>query len=185
MPIKKKLLLPLLIAGLLAAALVIAGLLSARPTDVYGLTGSFAPEVISISLVRSEASLADDSLQERFAYFELGDPGYAEALETIHSLRFRRSPLNILRQFIPAIGGGHTVKEIDGHDYGIYIHLGERGEDWDLYLSYWAGWEYWDDDHKVSLPLTGEGAAADAKALGDLWWELATPLDSYDIENME
>lgn len=174
-----------ILAAVLVVVLVAAGFLYSRPVNVYALGDDVEPEVISISLVRSEASLADDSLQERFAYFELGDPGYAEALETIHSLRFRRSPLNILRQFIPAIGGGHTVKEIDGHDYGIYIHLGERGEDWDLYLSYWAGWEYWDDDHKVSLPLTGEGAAADAKALGDLWWELATPLDSYDIENME
>lgn len=174
-----------ILAATLVVLLAAAIFLYSRPVDVYGLEDDLKPEVISISLVRSEASMADDSLQERFAYFEQGDPGYDEVLETIHALRFRRPPMNLLRQFIPALGGGHTVVEIDEYNYSIYIHLGERGEDWDLYLSYWADWEYWDDDRKVSLPLSGEGIAADSKALGDRWWAIATPLDSYDIENME
>jgi len=68
----------------------------------------------------------------------------------------------------------------------MYLHLGQKGQDWSVYLSCLNGqWDYWDADRKVSLPLTGDGTAADAKALGDLWWSIATPLDSYDIENME
>lgn len=151
-----------------------------RPVGIYDLEPEMDVDIISISLIRNGGG---SDMEDRSLHLERGDEGFEETLEQIEAFQFRRPPTNLVVQALPFLAdlGPAKVKTIEDYEYHIYISLAnEASEIWDCSLSCWFDeWEYRDFDRSISLPLTANGEAKDARALGDHFWKMAHPVESH------
>ena len=150
------------------------GIWYTQPVDVYGLDQNLSIDRINISLIRSEAGMADDDLQDRSVTFERGEEGFDDALARVEALEFKR-PFKNLMPTIPFLQKEHTVKTIEDYEYHIYVHLAAEGSEvWDLTLSgFFDEWEYRKDTFDQDYPLNVTKNTESMKSFGDHFWEMA------------
>lgn len=170
---KKPKSLPKLFAILAVLLVVLAGLLYARPVDVYALGGLENIDSIYVSV-----SWLDDQEKRQFlgdVTLDASDPQVAAILEQVKALEFQRSPLDLVtRHFRETYITGSPVQP---DTYHYLLHL--RGGETHLQLQFFMDrWDYFMPQFQRNLPINMKNAAEIGNRLGAFLWETVQNIQS-------
>ncbi len=165
-------------AIVLLVAVLILGLWYKQPKTIREITGIAAPETVSVTIERRDAS---QGAEQRKLTLSAGDEGFDALMAQLDALEFRRPPTNLLRIALPFLGDADSGEK-DWEEGDFYrMDVAFSSSDWEeptapSEVSFWVDqWSYRDFEHDLTLPL----AVVDGKEIGqDLCaqlWDMATP----------
>ena len=165
---------------LLVAALIL-GLWYKQPKTIREITGIAAPETVSVTIERRDAS---QGAEQRKLTLSAGDEGFDALMAQLDELEFRRPPTNLLYIALPFLTElGESTKEWEDGDFQhLYITLSTstQGEPWSSgEVSFWIDqWSYRDYEHDLTLPLAVVDSKETGQALCAQLWEISQPTES-------
>lgn len=168
-------------AIVLLVAVLILGLWYKQPKTIREITGIAAPETVSLTIERRDAS---QGAEQRKLTLSAGDEGFDALMVQLDELEFRRPPTNLLRIALPFLPGlDESSKEWEEGDFQhLYITLSSSaqgeprpsGE-----VSFWIDqWSYRDYEHGLTLPLAVVDSKETGQALCAQLWEISQPAES-------
>ena len=162
---------------LLVAALIL-GLWYKQPKTIREITGVTAPETVSVTIERRDAS---QGAEQRELTLSAGDEGFDALMAQLDELEFRRPPTNLLRIALPFLGDfEESSQELDDGDFQHLVispsQPGEGGERIQGYVNFFVSqWSYRDFKHDLTLPLAVVDGKETGQALCAQLWDMATP----------
>lgn len=166
--------------AVLVAALIL-GLWYKQPKTIREITGVAAPETVTVTIERRDASQGADL---RELTLSAGDEGFDALMAQLDELEFRRPPTNLLRIALSFLGDfEESSQELDDGDFQhLVISLsqpGEGGERIQSYVNFFVSqWSYRDYEHDLTLPLAVVDSKETGQALCAQLWEISQPVES-------
>lgn len=160
---------------LLVLAVLVWGLWYSRPVEMETLFPDMEPDLIDVFLIDHHGSKTEDRSLRLEAGAEAFDALWAEVQE----LRFRRSPLNPVKQALPFLDGAtRSAKQFENDDindllFALVQDNGQQGWRSEQLRFRIDAWTYEDWSHGVTLSLWMQDGKAVGQELAHRLWEQA------------
>jgi hypothetical protein len=143
-----------------------------RPVGIYQLASGLRVEEIHGTVYFFNGT--SKSFDSRLVDLKQNDDGFDEICAQAEALRFRRSPLNLVRRFLPE-SAPHS-QQLNAGDVTFLLLLEDSGEHF-VWLTFSIDrWSYYTDEINHSLPLSVSIANRQATdqgsgtSLGEVLW---------------